>query len=1353
MNWRKLILLLMLIVSVVFSNIVTIALNSTVSSNLANFPARVNIPTANLSSFLNATHCANIRFFDSDNTTELAFDVDYCDLSLPNITYWVRIPTLTPNKNIYAYLQPFGINNENVSGVWGPAGYVFVWHANNLSVDYGNTTGLEQIGSDCNFGPHNYCFAGKCVFVGTGNCYFQNLSSSGLPTGNSPGTQAIYVYMNQTVSTSGGLLSYGAESNNNARLFYHRPTPSPQVVFQPYGSVTEVTYSLGSYTGVGRWYHAIHNPTNISVGYNGYYSTVGSNWNTLTSGNLMVLAIRPGVPDALSSATDNFYADEARISSVARSSEWLLAEQRQTSQVIDIFNFSINLISPVKLGVNSSNVLFNFTVSSDSNFTVRLYINNTLEQTWNSNAGSNSYTYSKSLSPGYYTWYVIVNISNFNISSSSYFVVYDNSSIIADLNVANWSCSNIYCQFPLKIQLPSGVSNGSDIAFLNSDNQILSYWLQDDQWSFSGRRGVVWVNASNNTNFIRIIKAWISFSNIYETFIVGEDFKNASNYSAVLCPQTGVNLVVSNGVATISSTSNSYKSLYIPKYVNVGNTCSYIRVLMQKSGSNSFHLSGVTFNQTSCSDILNGYYFGHRYSYDAIYVYNSTYYHVPYNNAGYWSNMRLCQYYNGSLVLSIFDYGKKVYSGVSSSSMISDGVLLLNRIFDNGATAYVDYGFVYPYSIGMPKFSALYALSGFGIEDELIIKNTSFSNNTEFYERANIIYDVNSSMLSYDCSLKVNETLVTLVRNGDRFSYNITSYGNYTLYFECYDSVGYSVRRLSNITVKNETTPPIQPINLSSYFEHSILGKSYIVLSEGLTYQFQKVRHSNFEAINKLNRTYATLYNYFTFNGTINCSNNHFNGSYFVYAFGTNIRICLANMTNICFQCNTPIYLSGNYSLLYSTAILTDSHVVSKNVIPYASPDSYTGLFYNERFGPIKYVVYAKDTSFGVLNMTSEYSNQNNYPCRTLVVLGDNILRPEVMYDVVSQRFIPDILDPINNYVYLRNNSVSYLYDAESKLWYFTLPFICSPGTTYVISAYVYEQESEQRQGQKIQFPPVFLKKMCGLNGSNYVWDISALNNVFFEAVAKVGNTTAQNINTTSDRFTGSFSASYDEIIINADGYPICYHSNKLFTIFTPIELFDNELYKTFGLMLFVMTMAVSFFAPVASLGLIAVNDIFSLFKTNELFSLIVMLIVGSFFANTSHKRSMRMVGFYVGLFIVYVTWFLGTLAIDHNVSVSENFRNTFEDFSSSWTSFISSFSDTDLLGMLVGALNLLKETLIMILKLPFIIWNLLLYPLSEIHPVLYAAAANFAAVLTIGVGVYIVLTLYMAFTRVFIEL
>ncbi|MEO0132720.1 MAG: hypothetical protein ABIK73_07320 [candidate division WOR-3 bacterium] len=403
MNKLALFALLMLLSLVQAS--IPIYLYSGVNSNLTNFPARVDIAS---SSLLNSTHCANVKFYDSDNITELAFDVDYCDLSMHKITYWVRIPNLTPTKTIYAQFQPLNTNNENVSGVWGPAGYVFVWHANNLSVDYGNTTGLEQIGSDCNFGPHNYCFAGKCVYVGLGQCYFRNYSSSGLPTQTDSFTQSLYLYLTQQLPVYGnsgyfvgGVIGYGSESDGNSAYLLIYTNPNYILGHHTYGiGYPSSVISFTNHSNIPLWVYGYRLGNYIGVGYNGAStSTYIANW-VLSSNNLMILAHRPGAIKDMSSDADNFYADEARISSFSRSSDWLLAEQNQISLPISnysAYNFSYNNL-PFSTFMNKS-YYFSFLNASYniSKIPIRYFANSTnnwiyLDNTFNSLYGLVEFT-------------------------------------------------------------------------------------------------------------------------------------------------------------------------------------------------------------------------------------------------------------------------------------------------------------------------------------------------------------------------------------------------------------------------------------------------------------------------------------------------------------------------------------------------------------------------------------------------------------------------------------------------------------------------------------------------------------------------------------------------------------------------------------------------------------------------------------------------------------------------------------------------------------------------------------------------------------------------------------------------
>ena len=115
-------------------------INTTVSSDLVNFPARCDFTGAAVgtgnTTLWNSTTCTNVRFLDSANATVLFYDLDssnaaFCGNNSANTTFWVTGNySANVSNTIYAYLGNTGAaSGENESQTWKASNnYLQVYH-------------------------------------------------------------------------------------------------------------------------------------------------------------------------------------------------------------------------------------------------------------------------------------------------------------------------------------------------------------------------------------------------------------------------------------------------------------------------------------------------------------------------------------------------------------------------------------------------------------------------------------------------------------------------------------------------------------------------------------------------------------------------------------------------------------------------------------------------------------------------------------------------------------------------------------------------------------------------------------------------------------------------------------------------------------------------------------------------------------------------------------------------------------------------------------------------------------------------------------------------------------------------
>jgi len=134
----------------------TTVTGANVSSTQSNFPIAVHINSSSWSTAGDRTHFFNdtynpngkrIRFYASDKTTVLSYEVEYYSTSGQEAIYWVKVPTVTGNNAnsnmvcVYYGNDPNGSDQSTVGGAWD-ANYVGIWH---LGDNYWLGNGAGQV--------------------------------------------------------------------------------------------------------------------------------------------------------------------------------------------------------------------------------------------------------------------------------------------------------------------------------------------------------------------------------------------------------------------------------------------------------------------------------------------------------------------------------------------------------------------------------------------------------------------------------------------------------------------------------------------------------------------------------------------------------------------------------------------------------------------------------------------------------------------------------------------------------------------------------------------------------------------------------------------------------------------------------------------------------------------------------------------------------------------------------------------------------------------------------------------------------------------------------------------------------
>jgi YD repeat-containing protein len=301
-----------------------------VSATLTNFPVLVSISNDNdLKNHVTSVNGYDLVFKDGSGT-KLAHELERWDGSTGTLVAWVKIPSLSSatDRVIYMLYGDSGVttSQENKTGVWD-SNFKGIWHlkevsgpakdstsnSNDLSSTGNTTFDVEgTIGKAVNFGSSGGKLYGGSSISPTSQMTLSawiNPSSLG---GGEGGWDAIAGKVSNSNWNDGFILYYQGGLLQFSKSIY---STAAKQSFSTIGSWSYVAGTYDSSDGVLRLYINANTPATMTT--SGNISTNGSNFQ---------IGLAPAYNYRF-----NGVIDEVRISSVARSTDWILTEYRNQS--------------------------------------------------------------------------------------------------------------------------------------------------------------------------------------------------------------------------------------------------------------------------------------------------------------------------------------------------------------------------------------------------------------------------------------------------------------------------------------------------------------------------------------------------------------------------------------------------------------------------------------------------------------------------------------------------------------------------------------------------------------------------------------------------------------------------------------------------------------------------------------------------------------------------------------------------------------------------------------------------------------------------------------------------------------
>jgi YVTN family beta-propeller protein len=319
------------------------------TSALADFPILVTLDPATITGFRYidfASQGTDLRFTDAGNTVVLSHEIETWNTNGVS-RVWVRIPSLVSNQIIRAFWGNPEAGAPGSATVWD-AGFRGVWHlSDTLNDSTTNANNGVNTGSVVTNGfVSGGRFFGGSAFIDCGNAASLNFTNNQL---------TLSAWIKPTALSGNAIISksYGAAH------------PSPYYSWVLYAlnptlhcRLDTTTASYGTLT-VGQWQHtaAVYNGSQVTLYING--QSVGS---VAKTANLLSTSRNVRIGGRDTSSLAEFFTgaiDEVRISSVARSTDWVSAERdtMASATFCSFGNVTATSLPSVSEGVGATNVL------------------------------------------------------------------------------------------------------------------------------------------------------------------------------------------------------------------------------------------------------------------------------------------------------------------------------------------------------------------------------------------------------------------------------------------------------------------------------------------------------------------------------------------------------------------------------------------------------------------------------------------------------------------------------------------------------------------------------------------------------------------------------------------------------------------------------------------------------------------------------------------------------------------------------------------------------------------------------------------------------------------------------------
>lgn len=350
-------------------------------------------------------------------------------------------------------------------------------------------------------------------------------------------------------------------------------------------------------------------------------------------------------------------------------------------------------------------------------------------------------------------------------------------------------------------------------------------------------------------------------------------------------------------------------------------------------------------------------------------------------------------------------------------------------------------------------------------------------------------------------------------------------------------------------------------------------------------------------------------------------------------------------------------------------------------------------------------------------------------------------LKPLIVYEPGSDVF-PNFYNPTDGTVYLKNNTVEYVFDTNLQQW-FVVPAlsVTNFNDKFAISVLFNSQGGSNISAPAVPLIPIMAT--CQNQGSNYVINTS-YSTVVTHTVVWFNGTLLNSTSSTSNNFTFSTpSAALVSLNYTVNGVEKCTATNETQLLpFPQIRGIQGSSAKYVTYMIFTASMAISTAFPFAVIFPVFLSDTFQLLSADEMALLAVLaLVVGVLAAGYERMNIKNITTYFVVLAgclsPLYVKAGISNGAVTGAINSLQNLYNGVR-------------GQLNLVEFTVSGVTFIINFFIIILTFPLIAVDVILQPVRILSPVLYTPLSLLGGMVAMAGYLYLLVKIYEVLTNKF---